>query len=125
MMLGQKLKELRVRKGLTQAQLASEMEISPSAIGMYEQDRREPDAELTMRFAKFFGVTVDCLLGYKPEEQSEVLDAMRKLLYSQEGLMFNGEVLSDADIEQIFAAVEMGTALAMSRKAQADSGKRE
>lgn len=37
------LKKLREEKRMTQAELSKALEISPSAIGMYEQGRRVPD----------------------------------------------------------------------------------
>ena len=36
---------LRNEKNITQSQLAEELNISPSAIGMYEQGRRKPSYE--------------------------------------------------------------------------------
>lgn len=41
-MFGERLAILRKRKGLSQAELANLVHISPSATGMYEQGRREP-----------------------------------------------------------------------------------
>ena len=40
--LSEKLKKLRMKSGLTQAELAEKIKVSPSSIGMYEQGRREP-----------------------------------------------------------------------------------
>lgn len=58
-----RLKELREEKDLTQAQLSTQLQISASAIGMYEQGRREPDNETLIKIANFFNVTIDYLLG--------------------------------------------------------------
>lgn len=62
-MFGNRLKELRIEKSLTQAQLAKFLNISPSSIGMYEKNRRIPDTETLKRFAKYFNVSVDYLIG--------------------------------------------------------------
>ena len=40
---GENLRELRSSAGLTQKELANKLEISPSAVGMYEHGRRKPD----------------------------------------------------------------------------------
>jgi repressor LexA len=58
-----RLKDLREKKTLTQAQLSALLQISASAIGMYEQGRREPDNETLKKIANFFNVTIDYLLG--------------------------------------------------------------
>lgn len=62
-MFSEKLKELRLRKNLTQHGLAKALKVSPSTIGMYEQGRREPDLKMLKIFSDFFDVSVDYLLG--------------------------------------------------------------
>lgn len=57
------IKELRERKGITQAELAKVMNLSPSTIGMYEQGRRKPDFETATHFARFFGVSLEEVAG--------------------------------------------------------------
>ena len=61
-MLGMRIAALRHKAGLTQKQLANLMSVSPSAIGMYEQGRREPSADQLVAMAHLFGVTTDYLL---------------------------------------------------------------
>lgn len=70
-MLGNRLKKLREDKGLKQDELAKELSVSPSAIGMYERDSREPNNELIIKIANFFNVSTDYLMGiseYKNEQ---------------------------------------------------------
>lgn len=62
-MKGIRLKKLREDMRLKQDELAKALSISPSAIGMYERDEREPNDELTLRIADFFNVSTDYLLG--------------------------------------------------------------
>lgn len=62
-MLGERIKELRDEKNISQKELASFLGVSPSTIGMYEQDRRTPDSEMILKLADFFDVTTDYLLG--------------------------------------------------------------
>lgn len=61
-MLGMRIAALRHKAGLTQKQLANLLSVSPSAIGMYEQGRREPSADQLVAMAHLFGVTTDYLL---------------------------------------------------------------
>lgn len=60
-MLGKRIANLRRRVGLSQAELAGRLHISPSAVGMYEQGRREPPRDVLVNMAREFGVTVDYL----------------------------------------------------------------
>ena len=58
-----RLKALRKQKGLSQRALAEKLEMSKSAVSMYESGFREPDHETTEKIADFFNVDVDYLLG--------------------------------------------------------------
>ena len=58
-----RLKELRKEKDITQEELAKQIQVSPSTIGMYETGRREPDFETLQKFADYFRVSTDYILG--------------------------------------------------------------
>lgn len=57
------LKYLRTSHGISQAELAKIIGVSPSAIGMYETGEREPNFEIEEKMADFFNVTLDTLRG--------------------------------------------------------------
>lgn len=58
-----RLLDLRQKKELTQNQLAELVNISRSALSLYELGKREPDFETLQKLANFFDVSVDYLLG--------------------------------------------------------------
>ncbi|MGG1880147.1 helix-turn-helix transcriptional regulator [Paenibacillus cisolokensis] len=60
---GQKIAELRQKRGLTQSMLARRTGIKRAAISHYELGRREPDFETLIILADFFHVSIDFLLG--------------------------------------------------------------
>lgn len=60
--LSKQIESLRRRKGLSQTELAQRLHISPSAIGMYEQGRREPSIEILVALSEEFGVSIDYLI---------------------------------------------------------------
>ncbi|MBQ9625000.1 MAG: helix-turn-helix domain-containing protein, partial [Clostridia bacterium] len=62
-MIGNRIKEYRLKAGMSQQDLARVMEISTSAVGMYEQNRRKPDLDVTKRLADVFGVKMEQLMG--------------------------------------------------------------
>ena len=71
-MLGSRIAALRRKSNMSQAELARQLKISPSAVGMYEQGRREPSVELLVEIAALFGVTTDYLLmGTEKETEEE------------------------------------------------------
>lgn len=61
-MLGMRIALLRASRGWKQAELGRQLGVSASAVGMYEQGRREPSLGLLVRLAQEFGVTTDYLL---------------------------------------------------------------
>ncbi len=61
--LGERLKELRQEKGLTQKQLAEKLNVNSVTYLHYEKEQREPPLSLLADIAKFYDVSVDYLLG--------------------------------------------------------------
>lgn len=104
-----RLKTLRQKQGYTQAQLAELLGISTSAVGMYEQGRREPDNTLLKKICEVFSVSTDYLLGHNegPREVESALEDLRGRLKESGGLMFKGTVLSDEDTEKLFDAMKL------------------
>ena len=65
MKFGDILRKLLDVHGLSQKQLASDLNISPGAIGNYVRNNREPDYRTLTNIAAYFGVTTDFLLNYQ------------------------------------------------------------
>ena len=60
----ERLKDLRVERGLTLEQLAEQTHLSKSALGSYEADDFKDISHYALiKLAKFYGVTADYLLG--------------------------------------------------------------
>lgn len=72
-MLGARIALLRRKRNMSQLELAKQLEISPSAVGMYEQGRREPDCAMLVRMAELFGVSTDFLLTGRPDAAAQSL----------------------------------------------------
>ena len=61
-MLARRIGELRIKKGLSQSQLADMLHVSASTIGMYEQGRRTPSIDMLVELSGAFGVSLDYLI---------------------------------------------------------------
>ncbi len=59
----ERIKELRVSKGLSQMQLAQATGISQSAIAKWELGKTEPTVSAIIALAKYFDETSDYILG--------------------------------------------------------------
>lgn len=117
--IGKRIKELRKASGMTQSELAARLGVSASAVGMYEQGRREPDSDTILKLCSVFDVSGDYLLGNKEQndssgrvEVSEVFDEFTKKLSMQEGLMFDGVPLDHEDRMKIIDAIKVVAAIA-------------
>lgn len=66
-----RIKELRLKAGLTQEQLAKEVEITRQAISQYEKTNRQPKVEIAQKLADYFNVSVPYLQGIDDEDYIE------------------------------------------------------
>ncbi|MBO4600751.1 MAG: helix-turn-helix transcriptional regulator [Bacilli bacterium] len=63
MFKGDRLRTLRINKGLNQHTLADMLGVSKSLISCYENGKRKPTIENIIAFMEIFGVSSDYLLG--------------------------------------------------------------
>ena len=63
-----RLKELRKQKKISQLKLALDLNMNQNTISRYETLEREADYETLIKFADYFGVTLDYLLGRSDQE---------------------------------------------------------
>lgn len=60
---GEKLKAQRIAYGLSQKQLAKELNVKRVNITNYELGKRMPSYDTLIKLANFFNVSIDYLLG--------------------------------------------------------------
>lgn len=58
-----RLKKLRKEKGISQLKLSLDLNMNQNSISRYENLEREADYETLIKFADYFGVSIDYLLG--------------------------------------------------------------
>ncbi len=63
MEIANRIKELRIERGLNQRELAAEIKVSQPTVAAWEKGDKEPLGTRIYRLAKFFGVSADYLLG--------------------------------------------------------------
>ncbi len=111
-MFAKNLRQLRKERRLSQKELGDAVGVSASTIGMYEQNRRKPNTKMICKFAEFFGVSSDSLLGNAQQVQApdlnSIQDALTAFLHSQNGLCFNGKPLDEEDLKMIEEAIKQG-----------------
>lgn len=65
---GNRLKELRLQKKLTQTQVAKRLNLSKSTISGYENNLKMPSLDVLIHLAMFYGVTTDYILGLQDKK---------------------------------------------------------
>lgn len=115
--IGTRIAELRKRRGITQEELAVQMDVSAQAVSKWENDISCPDVQVLPNLADFFGVTVDELLrGERPMETRLVPEGERKdinkmMLRVIVDTATGDRVRVNLPIPLIKLALEMGTQL--------------
>lgn len=66
-MFGKRIRELRIGKGLTQADLAKSLGTTQKTISKYETEYLDLSTATIITFCKFFEVSADYLLGLTDE----------------------------------------------------------
>lgn len=83
MTFGEKIQKLRKEAGLSQEELAYQLDVSRQAISKWERDNGYPETEKIVRMSKIFHVTLDYLLN-EEETQTQVPKAERGIYVSRE-----------------------------------------
>lgn len=78
MEFGNRLRELRIAAGLTQAQLATQINVTKSVISYYELQARAPSPEVLVKLSYVFHVSTDYLLGREPGETVDISGLSRE-----------------------------------------------
>lgn len=66
---GNMLKTLRLRKNMTQAQLANKLGLTKSVISAYETGLRLPSYDILIHIARIYNVSTDYLLGIEQKQE--------------------------------------------------------
>ena len=114
MTFGERIRELRAGKGLTQPQLAKELNISLRTIKNYELGTSLPRTrQIYQRIADYFEVNIDYLLA---EDEMFVLEASNKYgtrgkqqanaLIAQVSGLFAGGEMDEADMDEMMKAIQ-------------------
>lgn len=67
MNIGQRIKQLRLERNITQPELAKAINVSNGLISFWENSVNEPKASLILKLAIYFNVSSDYLLGLEDE----------------------------------------------------------
>ena len=112
-LFGQRLREQRIKHGLTLEQLAEKSELSSNYIGMVERGLKEPGLATIVKLLNALNISADTLLCDLVPSASHVTDdEIRKLL--------SGHLCRCTGYENIFRAVKKTMLRRLGKDAEAD-----
>lgn len=119
--LGKKIKILRIKSNLTQAELAEKLGVSSSSVGMYEQGRREPNSHILSKICVELKASGDYMLGISNSQVSSTdvyqsLEEFSQNIIANENVTLNGKVMSKKDKEIFFKNAKLGYATYISEQ---------
>lgn len=89
--IGQKIKELRRSKGLSQQDIAKKLGVTSQAVSKWETDSSLPEMTLLPDIASLFGVQIDDLFEYSAEKRYESIQAKIEFGKSLSNTEFDNE----------------------------------
>ncbi len=90
--LGNKIRELRKKNGLTQEQLANALNVTPQAVSKWEMGAGYPDVATLPVLAGYFQVSLDAMFDYDPEEvENKIMEVLYNSRVDERGFRRNFE----------------------------------
>ena len=114
-----RIKLMRLKRGISQAELAKAVEVSTSTIGMYEQGRRKPDFFMLIKICIELDIDSDYVLGldkkFKPRtiEIDELLSRFIMEIRKNKKVIYNGDIMDKIAREKF--AVSFATAFEVAK----------
>lgn len=99
-MFGERIKELRKNKGLSQEELGECFSISGPAVSKWEAGLSEPDNLTLIKLSNFFGVSTDYLLGKSDLIAEKEIEVLKQLLI-RNGFMKSDEDLTNKEVDKL------------------------
>lgn len=102
------LKSLRLQNKMTQEELSRKLNMSKSAISMYESGVREPNFETLEAIADIFNVDINTLMDKKPSDNDELQEYLEELKNRPEmRMLFSvSKNATKEDVEQAVKIIE-------------------
>lgn len=96
-LFGDRLKELRISKNLSQEELSKVFDVRKSSISNWETGKATPTFDMLTKIAQYFGVTADYLLGLNQNDINRI-DKLNIAL-REAGMIDSNENLNEEEIK--------------------------
>lgn len=112
MHIGERIKNLRNKRNLTQEQLGKYLNVGKSTISQYENNINTPDITTLIKIANYFNTSVEYLLGRidDPRPLNEIINnsTSSELEEIFEGtLKIDGKIITDEDKQSLLNFIKL------------------
>lgn len=127
--VGPSLRRLRRDRGLTQSDMAADLEVSPSYIALLERNHRPLSAEMLLRLAQTYGMDLSALGGGGADDAARLQAALKDPLFADIDLpaLESGDVATNYPgvteaLLRLYTAYEEAQLALADRGAESDTG---
>lgn len=100
-----RLLELRNEKELSQREMAKELKISQGTYNNWENEKTQPSIEQLVELSKFFGVSVDYLIG-NTEDEGTINNVKAELTFEEKVLLKEFRLLNNEAKQSLLSFLE-------------------
>lgn len=100
--VGLNIKDIRVKKGLLQKEVAAAADLHPANYNKMEKGEREPSVEALGKISKLFDMTVDQVINYEGDIPQDVTIEDKSVLEKMKMI----EQLEEEDRQAIFRIID-------------------
>lgn len=102
MIVGERIRALRKKRGLTQKKLGEDLNLDKTTISHYENGRRQPDLDFLKKLATYFKVDINIFFGTEYIAESK----QKKEVMSEEEINFILELRNTPNYRTIMSEPE-------------------
>lgn len=102
--IGNKIREFRTRKNITQEELAEYLKTTPQTISRYEIGDRKANQDVLFTLANYFNISIN---EFFPDTTAKKQETKYKEILKQKGLMDDNEVINEENFNKLIKIADM------------------
>lgn len=102
--IGNKIREFRIKKNITQEELAEFLKTTPQTISRYEIGERKTNQDVLFSLANYFNVSIN---DFFPNTTNKTQEEKYKKVLREKGLMDENENIDEESLNKLLKIADM------------------
>jgi transcriptional regulator with XRE-family HTH domain len=102
--IGNKIRELRTKRNITQEELAEILKTTPQTVSRYEIGERKTNQDILFSLANYFNVSIN---DFFPDTTNKSQEEKFKRLLREKGLMDENENIDEESLNKLLKIADM------------------